>query len=195
MKRQSIFFTLLTSALLVALGIAFSVGLSQAQGPAPEGHLSVQGNVGTAFLYRGRLMDNGHPANGSYDFRFKLYDAETGGTQVGSTLTQDDISVSNGLFVVTLDFGDRAFNGEARWLEVAVRPGDSTGSYTTLSPRQPVLPVPYALALPGLRVEQNDTSPNLIGGYSGNRVTDGVAGATIGGDWRAMRATSCLLWT
>jgi hypothetical protein len=32
-----------------------------------------------------------------------------------------------------------------------------------------------------LRLENNATSPNLIGGYSGNTVTAGVVGATIGG--------------
>jgi hypothetical protein len=33
----------------------------------------------------------------------------------------------------------------------------------------------------GLRTETNATSPNLIGGFSGNSVTGGVVGATIGG--------------
>ena len=32
-----------------------------------------------------------------------------------------------------------------------------------------------------LRLEPNATSPNVIGGYSGNTVTSGVVGATIGG--------------
>jgi hypothetical protein len=37
------------------------------------------------------------------------------------------------------------------------------------------------LALPGLYTQQNATSPNVIGGYSGNIVTSGKYGATIGG--------------
>jgi hypothetical protein len=82
---------------------------------------------------------------------------------------------------VKLDFGSGAFNGDARWLEIGVRPGASTGAYTTLDSRQELTPAPYALALPGLWTEQNPTSPNLIGGYSGNWVTSGVKGATIGG--------------
>jgi hypothetical protein len=40
---------------------------------------------------------------------------------------------------------------------------------------------PRALALPGLRTEQNATSPNLIGGGDGNSVTPGTVGASIGG--------------
>ena len=177
MKSRRFFLILVITALLIAL----SVGLSRAQAPMPESTFSVQAAVGTAFLYEGRLMDSGSPANGLYDFRFKLYDAATGGRVVGSTVNRDDVRVENGLFTVTLDFGPQAFNGEARWLEIAVRPGDSTGAYTTLHPRQPIMPVPYALALPGLWVEQNDTSPNVIGGYSGNSVASNVVGATIGG--------------
>jgi hypothetical protein len=88
--------------------------------------------------------------------------------------------VTNGLFTVQLDFGAGAFQGDARWLQIAVKcAGDA--SYTTLSPRQPLTPAPYALALPGLWTQQNATSPNIIGGYSGNYVTAGVYGATIGG--------------
>ena len=36
-------------------------------------------------------------------------------------------------------------------------------------------------SLRALRLENNATSPNVIGGYSGNSVTSGVKGATIGG--------------
>ncbi len=97
------------------------------------------------FTYQGRLTDGGSPANGTYDLRFILYDAETGGSQVGSTVTREDVTVAGGLFSVELNFGAAAFQGDARWLEIAVRPGSSTGTFTTLSPRQPVSPAPYAL--------------------------------------------------
>ncbi len=174
------------SALVLALGLlTFAATRSLAQGPeggaTPQGEAAIQAAVGTAFTYQGRLTDGGNPANGTYDFQFKLFDAASGGTQVGSTVTVDDVTVTDGLFTVQLDFDSGAFDGNARWLEIGVRPGSSTGSYTTLSPRQALTPAPYALALPGLWTQQNDTSPNLIGGYSGNSVTDGVVGATIGG--------------
>ena len=80
-----------------------------------------------------------------------------------------------------MDFGSGVFTGDARYLEIGVRPGTSIGDYTTLFPRQALTPAPYALALSGLWTQQNATSPNLIGGYSGNGVTAGVEGATIGG--------------
>ena len=135
--------------------------------------------MGTSFTYQGRLVDGGTPANGNYDFEFKLWDALAGGAQLGGTVAQT-IGVTNGYFTTLLDFG-QVFNGEARYLEMGVRPGGSTDPYTLLTPRQALTPVPYALALPGLWTQQNATSPNLIGGYSGNQVAGGVNGATISG--------------
>ena len=101
-------------------------------------------SVGTAFTYQGRLMDGGNPANDDYDFQFRLFDAETGGNAVGPLLILDDVTVLQGLFTVGLDFG-AVFAGNKRWLEVAVRPGSSSGSYTTLSPRQELAPSPNAV--------------------------------------------------
>jgi hypothetical protein len=100
--------------------------------------------VGTSFTYQGRLTDGGSPADGEYDFQFALFDADTGGTQVGSTLTPENVMVSSGLFTVHLDFGS-VFDGTALFLEIGVRPWDSMDPYTTLTPRQPLTAVPYAL--------------------------------------------------
>jgi hypothetical protein len=100
--------------------------------------------IGTAFTYQGRLVDGGSPATGSYDFQLILFDAPAGGTQVRATLVREDVAVSDGLFTLTLDFGATAFAGNARWLEVAVRLGTSTGAFTTLAPRQPLTPSPNA---------------------------------------------------
>ena len=90
----------------------------------------------TAFTYQGKLDDTGSPANGAYDFEFRLFDAVSGGAQVGSTATINDLTVTAGIFTTTLDFGAAAFPGADRWLEISVRAGASTGSYTTLTPRQ-----------------------------------------------------------
>src|SRR5436190_1495332 len=102
-------------------------------------------SLDTSVTYQGRLTDSGSPANGAYDLRVFLYDADAGGSQVGNTVLREDVAVANGLFTTNLEFGTNAFNGEARWLEISVRPGTSTGSYTLLSPRQPLAPTPYAL--------------------------------------------------
>src|SRR5262249_50376206 len=101
--------------------------------------------LGSMFSYQGRLTDDGAPATGSYDLQFTLFGAQSGGAALAGPLTVEDTPVTNGLFTVSLDFGATAFNGDARWLEIGVRPGASTGNFTTLSPRQPLLPAPYAL--------------------------------------------------
>jgi len=99
---------------------------------------------GTAFTYQGQLKSNGTNATGSYDLTFALYNAASGGAQVGSTLTSTGQRVTNGQFTVVLDYGS-VFNGTAYWLEIAVRPNGG-GSYSTLSPRQQLTPTPYAIS-------------------------------------------------
>ena len=172
--------TLLGSIVAVLL-LMLAAGLTQAQGPTPSGGVGVQAALGTAFTYQGQLKKAGNPVNGTCDFQFGLWDSQSNPTgQVGTTQTRTGVTVTNGLFTVQLDFGAGAFQGDARWLQIGVKcAGDA--SYVTLSPRQPLTPAPYALALPGLWTQQNADSPNIIGGYSGNSVTSGVVGATIGG--------------
>jgi hypothetical protein len=134
--------------------------------------------ISTSFTYQGQLKDSGGPVNDNCEMAFRLYGQASGGTQVGTAIPTT-VPISDGLFAVSLDFGE-VFTGTARWMEIAVQcPGDA--DFTTLSPRQALTPVPYALALPGLWTQQNGTSPNLIGGYGGNSVAPGVVGATIGG--------------
>ena len=101
--------------------------------------------LGTAFTHQGHLADGGSPASGPYDFRCILYDAPAGGSQVGPIVPLDDVAVANGLFTIALDFGPSAFRGDARWLEIAVRPGASTGAYTIVGGRQEIRPAPNAI--------------------------------------------------
>ncbi len=98
---------------------------------------------GTAFTYQGRIDDGANPANGSFDMRFALFDAASAGVAQGNPLTNAAAAVSNGLFTVTLDFGNQ-FPGANRWLEIAVRTNGS-GAFTTLTPRQALTPAPYAV--------------------------------------------------
>jgi len=110
------------------------------------------------FTYQGKLTDGGNPANGTYLMQFSLFDASSGGTQIGPTLTFDGslgppaVQVTNGIFSVPLDFGvptppfdnTPRFDGSPRWLQIAARKiGDVT--YTPLSPRQPITSEPYAI--------------------------------------------------
>ena len=102
--------------------------------------------MGTAFTYQGRLTDANSPADGLYDFEFKLFDQEDGSNQFGNTVTRYDVDIIDGYFMVQLDFVNDAnvFDGDARWLEIAVSLADAD-DFTTLSPRQELTPTPYAL--------------------------------------------------
>jgi len=145
--------TLLGMTVFLTLLLVAAVGLSQAQGSAPQGQNLALAAVSNAFTYQGRLLMDGNPVNGNCDFQFSLWDAAgsgsppTGGNQIGSTQTKTNVAVSNGLFSVQLDFGAAAFTGDARWLQIAARHPAGSGSYTVLSPRQPLTAVPYAHSL------------------------------------------------
>ena len=125
---------------------------------------------GTAFTYQGRLSTGTNAAAGSYDLRFALFDALTAGTQQGELLTNSATVVSNGLFTVTLDFGNQ-FSGTPRWLEIAVRTNGVT-AFTNLAPRQPLTPAPYAV------YAGSANATNLVGTVSGSQIAAGSIGAT-----------------
>lgn len=108
--------------------------------------VEAQALQGTAFTYQGELVQNGVPVNGSADLVFELFDAPSGGAQVGSSLAfttanGNPVAVSGGIFSVALDFGAAAFAGpvaNARWLRVTV-------NGNVLAPRTKVESAPYAL--------------------------------------------------
>lgn len=129
---------------------------------------------GTAFSYQGRLSDGGAPANGSYDLRFAVYDSVTNGTQVSAWLTNAAVPVSNGLFTTTLDFGPGLFTGPDRWLDIAVR-ATNTAAFTALAPRQPILPVPYAVFANG--------ASNVLGPLPAAQLTGTVGSGQIAGTY------------
>lgn len=98
----------------------------------------------TAFTYQGRLTEASMPATGTYDFQFALYDAA--GTLITSPapIVRTGVAVTNGAFVVQLDFGTAGFPSADRYLEVRVkRPADP--SYVALTPRQRITTTPYAI--------------------------------------------------
>jgi hypothetical protein len=99
---------------------------------------------GTAFTYQGRLNTGGIPANGNYDFTFTLWSANSGGSEIGGALTNAGVGVANGLFTVTLDFGQGIYTGQSCWLQVNVET-NGVGPYVALTPLQPLTPTPYAV--------------------------------------------------
>jgi hypothetical protein len=106
--------------------------------------------VTTAFTFQGLLRNGGVPVNGTYDVRFRLFDAAApAGVQVGPTLCVDNLTVSAGVFTTILDFGQQYASGSQRHLQVEVRLDTGldcsidTG-FTTLLPRQQLTAAPLA---------------------------------------------------
>ena len=131
----------------------------------------------TVFTYQGQLTDDGNPANGRYDFEFRLFDDPDTGSQVGNTIILEDEVVRGGYFNVMLDFGvddPSIFNGDDRWLRIGVRPWNSTDDFTILSPRQQITPVPYAFYA-GKAGSVTGGDPNYISKF----LTDNKLGNSI----------------
>jgi len=166
---------------LLILGIkntTASVPQSEVRNPAytlsPTGG-GGPGAVDNWFTYQGYLEEDGSPVNGNCDFEFSLWDASgsgvppTGGTQIGVTETIFSLFVADGLFStplnVTAAFGNDAFNGQRRYLQIDVRCPVNSGAYTTLAPRQLLTAAPYALSLrPGavISATQNNALLTVI---------------------------------
>jgi len=121
---------------VVILALAILAGVSIAQEEPQQAT-----PVDTAITYQGRLAKSGQPVDATCAMTFRLYDHETAGSQIGPDLNQD-VTVVDGLFTVRLDFGADVFDGQARWLEIAVRcPGDAG---PTKLPRVALNAAPYA---------------------------------------------------
>ena len=129
---------------------------------------------GNAFTYQGRLNVNGSPANGSYDFRFRLASDSQGNNYIGSPVLADGKTVAEGLFTVTLDFGP-VFNGSNVWLEVDVRTNGAAG-YSALAPLQALTPAPMALYALTPAGPQGPAGPKGDIGATGAQGPAGVAG-------------------
>jgi hypothetical protein len=152
----------------------------------------------TAFTYQGQLSSNGNATGGLYDFRFRLAADPLANNYVGGNVFTNGVPISNGLFMATMDFGG-VFNGSNYWLEVSVRTNGG-GSYTTLSPLQPLTPTPYAIFAAGASnvlgivpggglsgsyssaVTFNNAGNSFSGSFTGNGAgISNVNAATLGG--------------
>lgn len=116
----------------------------------------------TTFSYQGNLNTGGSPANGNHRFEVSLFDAPTAGVQIGTTVILDPVAVTNGTFVLNLDFGNQ-FDGPDRFIEIKVKPSVG-GSLTTLSPRQRIFTVPYSVKSLASDNSANAANAAMLGG-------------------------------
>ena len=144
---------------------------------ALNSQLSTAFAQGTAFAYQGRLNSGLNPAAGIYDLRFAIYDSTNlPGTLLAGPVTNSAVAVTNGLFTTLVDLGN-AFTGTSSWLEIAVRSNGMAG-FTTLSPRQQITPVPYALQ--ALNATAAATATSVSGPVAASQITGTLAAANIG---------------
>jgi len=130
---------------------------------------------GTAFTYQGQLISGGGPAGGAYHLTFSLFNTNSGGAAIAGPFTTNAVWVTNGLFTVQIDFGPGVFTGASNWLQIGVATNGASG-FTTLSPRQPLTPTPYAIfagtaanlsgtlplaQLPGVVITNNESATTL----------------------------------
>ena len=149
---------------------------------------------GTLFTYQGQLTASNGPAHGTYNMTFKLWNASSGGTQAGSTITTNGVViVTNGLFTVYLDFLNQYTTGTPYWLELGVET-NGAGSFTTLTPRQELTPTPYSIFAEGANATGlTGTIPtgDLSGTY-GNPLTLNNAGNVFDGNGAGLTGVNAL---
>jgi len=160
-SRNMLTILVLRSELLRRVALVLALGLIICPAKVSEAT-----SMGTAFTYQGRLIDANSAANGLYDFQFKLFDDPCTGSLIAGPVNEPNLDVIDGYFTAALDFGANVFAGDARWLEIGVRPGDPC-EYTILSPRQEVTPTPYAIYA--------ETAGGTPGGISGSGTANYIA--------------------
>ncbi len=133
------------AAFLALLWITGGVGAyPPADQPPGQKGVAIGSTMSLMMKYQGRLLDptTGDPKpDGAYSMTFSIYDVSTGGTALWSETK--NVEVKGGLFnailgdVTSLPAG--IFTGQDLWLGIKV------GADPETSPRQQLLPMPYAI--------------------------------------------------
>lgn len=128
--------------------------------------------ITTSFTYQGELNNADVPVEGAHDMRFSLFDAASGGAQVGSTLCVDNLQIVRGRFTVSLDFGN-AYVGQRRFLRIEVRADDGSscgdaGGFTVLEPLQELASVPFSAFAIGANTSATASNAALLNGQPGS---------------------------
>ena len=164
----------IAAILVAALGMGLAVSEAAAQTPNLLGQ-------------QGRLFDSlGTPIDGQLEFTFTIYADEYGATLLWSEV--QTVTVDSGYYSTALGentpFGAEVFNGDVRYLGIKV------GADPEMTPLQPIMSVPYAIAADNVTGDITphsitvdgtliiDASGNWVGPSSGLAGPTGPAGST-----------------
>ena len=168
-NKKMIIWTLAGALTLVILLLAVTgvwAEPNQTTLAAPSAPLAVFSNT---ISFQGRLLDSaGNPVNGTPVMNFRVYTQAVGGTPVWED--GYSVPVENGLFTVFLEIPPALFDGQALWLGVQVE-----GDAQEMTPRQQLLPAPYALYA---KSAGSGTEAWLLGGNAGTTPGTHVLGTT-----------------
>lgn len=133
------------------------IGLAASLALAAGSSSALAAPLGTAFTYQGQLKNSGAVVNSPTDMQFSLWNdpvLSAPANQVGSTITQTNVTVNNGLFTTNIDFGVGPYTSDqGLWLQIAVRNPAGSGMYQPMGARQKLAPAPFSLATRGLDVD------------------------------------------
>jgi hypothetical protein len=159
MARRS-FTQIAIAALLVAVGSSATLAQS------------------TAITYQGQLKDGGVPVSAPADMQFRLFNAATGGTQVGDVVTLLDVNVTEGLFATSLDFGINPYtSNQPLFLDIFVRYPAGSGLLIPMGARQQLTGAPFSLATRGITVDAAGDISLLSGAARTIRVPEAAVNA------------------
>ncbi|MFN0135580.1 MAG: hypothetical protein ACKVS9_05610 [Phycisphaerae bacterium] len=172
------FFSSFKRILAVAVCASAFCGVASARAP-----------LASSFTYQGKLKAAGSVVDGTADLQFTLFDDPTVGNQVGVPVSVTNVTIVDGRFTTQLDFGAAAFDGDARWLQIAVRSPAGSGVFQTLSPRQPLTATPYARHAVSAETAENggvlttvpNGTPGVMWTRSPNNVDVFLSGSTNAG--------------
>lgn len=158
MKTIKVFRLVVVLTVMAVLTAGWARDVKAQNPPTSPSEVTLQ--LSNAFTYQGELKNNGSPVTAHCDFQFSLWDSFSGGSQIGTTESQNNIAVVTGLFTIPINTsnafnpgGVPPFQGDMRFLQTAVRCPTGAGSFTTLTPRQQLYAAPYAMGLmPGTRM-------------------------------------------
>jgi len=105
--------------------------------------VQAQQPIDNSFTYQGWLQHGANYVSATCSFDFRLFDAASGGTQLGPKISKSGVTVTNGYFSVILNFGDVFTNGP-RYLDVKNVNCGKPGDPVDLAGRVTIIPTVYA---------------------------------------------------